>query len=282
MVLFMTDIVIIGGGPAGVSAALTAAQRGKSAQIITSRAEDSLLWKAEKIDNYPGLPAVTGASLIDILTDHAKSVGVEFIRDGHCPLCRWETFSCIRRFGLFGLRRGGAGDGLARAKAFPGEKEFLGAGSATAPPATECSTEEKRRGDRARGGCAGGGEFLGSIGCRVEYFDAKRAKKYEIHGSERVESLVADGAEYPVEGVFILRFGVAPDTLLPGLETESGHIRAAADMSTSVPGVFAAGDCVGAPYQVAKAAGEGNIAGISASKYVGTRRRWPNNAFRRC
>ena len=39
-------------------------------------------------------------------------------------------------------------------------------------------------------------------------------------------------------------------------------------MATNVPGVFAAGDCVGAPYQAAKAAGEGNIAGISAAKYV--------------
>ena len=50
----MTDIVIIGGGPAGISAALTAAQRGKTSVIITSAPEDSLLWKAEKIDNYPG------------------------------------------------------------------------------------------------------------------------------------------------------------------------------------------------------------------------------------
>ena len=111
-------------------------------------------------------------------------------------------------------------------------------------------------------------EFLRSIGCEVEYFDAARAKKYEIRGGERVEKLVADGKEFDVSCVFILRAGVAPGSLVPGLELDGPHIKVNADMSTSVPGVFAAGDCVGAPYQVAKAAGEGNIAGISAAKYV--------------
>ncbi|MFR3291275.1 MAG: NAD(P)/FAD-dependent oxidoreductase [Lachnospiraceae bacterium] len=111
-------------------------------------------------------------------------------------------------------------------------------------------------------------EFLRSIGCEVEYFDAARAKKYEIRGSQRVEALIADGTEYAVECVFILRAGVAPGSLVPGLELEGPHIKVNADMATSVPGVFAAGDCVGAPYQVGKAVGEGNIAGISAAKYV--------------
>ena len=61
---------------------------------------------------------------------------------------------------------------------------------------------------------------------------------------------------------------MAPDALLPGLETDGGAIRTADDMSTNIPGVFAAGDCAGAPYQVAKAAGEGNTAALSASKYI--------------
>ena len=111
-------------------------------------------------------------------------------------------------------------------------------------------------------------EFLRSIGCEVEYFDAARAKKYEIKGADRVEKLVADGEEYEVSCVFILRSGVAPGSLVPGLELDGAHIKVNADMATNVPGVFAAGDCVGAPYQAAKAAGEGNIAGISAAKYV--------------
>ena len=111
-------------------------------------------------------------------------------------------------------------------------------------------------------------EYLRGIGCNVEYFDAKRAKRYEIKGGERVTALTADGEDFAVDCVFILRSGLAPDSLLPGLALEGGHIAVDAAMATNIPGVFAAGDCTGAPYQVAKAAGEGNIAGLSACKYI--------------
>lgn len=269
----MTDIVIIGGGPAGISAALTAAQRGKTSVIITSAPEDSLLWKAEKIDNYPGLPGITGKDLIAALTKHAEGVGVKFVRG--------KALSIIPMGNRFGVSVGmdfvdcGAvilATGVARGKAFPGEKEFLGAGVSYC---ATCDGMLYREKNIAVIGLSAEApeeaEFLRSIGCNVEYFDGKRAKKYEIKGAERVESLTADGESYPVDGVFILRAGVAPDTLLPGLETDKGHIRADAEMATNIPGVFAAGDCIGAPYQVPKAAGEGNIAGISAARYVESR-----------
>ena len=55
---------------------------------------------------------------------------------------------------------------------------------------------------------------------------------------------------------------------MPGLEYESGAIVVNRQMATSVPGVFAAGDCTGKPYQLAKAAGEGNVAALSACDYI--------------
>ena len=241
----MTDVIIIGGGPAGVSAALTAMHRGKTALIVSSPPEDSPLWKAEHIDNYPGLPGVTGRELLQKLLLHAEGSGAKIMRG--------RVLSVLPMGGAFGVSVGSnfvqgravvIASGLSRAKPYPGEAEFLGAGVSY---------------------CA---EFLRSIGCEVEYFDAARAKKYEIRGSQRVEALIADGTEYAVECVFILRAGVVPGSLVPGLELEGPHIKVNADMATSVPGVFAAGDCVGAPYQVGKAVGEGNIAGISAAKYV--------------
>lgn len=266
----MTDIVIIGGGPAGISAALTAAQRGKTSAIITSAAEDSLLWKAEKIDNYPGLPGVTGKELIEKLTAHAQSVGVRFIRGRALSVVPMgEMFGVSVRSEFLDCGAVVLATGVARGKAFPGEKEFLGAGVSYC---ATCDGMLYREKSVAVIGLSADApeeaEFLRSMGCRVEYFDAKRAKKYEIKGAERVEAVVADGTAYPVDGVFILRSGVAPDTLLPGLGTDKGHILVDGEMATSVPGVFAAGDCVGTPYQVAKAAGEGNIAGISAAKFI--------------
>ena len=73
---------------------------------------------------------------------------------------------------------------------------------------------------------------------------------------------------FPCDAVFILRSSAAPDTLLEGLEMDGAYIKVGADLATSVPGVFAAGDCVGAPYQVAKAVGDGCVAAFSASKYL--------------
>ena len=71
-----------------------------------------------------------------------------------------------------------------------------------------------------------------------------------------------------MEGVFILRSGVAPGLLLQGLKMAKGAIETDRSMTTNFPGIFAAGDCTGTPYQLAKAVGEGNIAALSAVKYL--------------
>ena len=75
------------------------------------------------------------------------------------------------------------------------------------------------------------------------------------------------GEDIPCDGVFILREAVAPTDLFPGLETQRGAIVVDRRMATNLPGLFAAGDCTGAPLQVSKAVGEGLIAGLSAAEY---------------
>lgn len=79
------------------------------------------------------------------------------------------------------------------------------------------------------------------------------------------------GERYPCQGVFILRPATMPDALMEGLAMDGAHVAVGRDMSTNIPGVFAAGDCAGKPYQAAKAAGEGNVAGISAARYLETK-----------
>ena len=111
-------------------------------------------------------------------------------------------------------------------------------------------------------------DFLRKIGCQVEFFGKGSAKKFEIRGEGSVSALVADDREYPVDGVFILRDTVASSALLPGLGMEDNHIAVDRQMRTSLPGVFAAGDCTGRPYQIAKAVGEGNIAALGADAYI--------------
>ena len=109
-------------------------------------------------------------------------------------------------------------------------------------------------------------EFLERIGCRVTYFD--RPRTCEIRGGDKVRSVTCDGRTADVECVFILRPALAPTDLFPGLETEQGYVAVNRRMATNLPGLFAAGDCTGGPLQVAKAGGEGLIAGQSAAAHV--------------
>ena len=63
---------------------------------------------------------------------------------------------------------------------------------------------------------------------------------------------------------FILKNSVSPEQLVPGLEIEDRHIKVNRQMETNIPGLYAAGDCTGKPYQYMKAAGEGHVAGLAA------------------
>ncbi len=91
----------------------------------------------------------------------------------------------------------------------------------------------------------------------------------EITGAMRVEGVaLTDGRSLAVNGVFVLRSAVAPGTLLRGLEIDGADIVVDRHMATNVPGCFAAGDCTGRPYQLAKAAGEGNVAAHSIVTYL--------------
>ena len=77
-----------------------------------------------------------------------------------------------------------------------------------------------------------------------------------------------DGRRIEVDGVFFLKQAVSADVLLFGLKTENGLITVDRKMQTNIDGCFAAGDCTGTPYQIAKAVGEGNIAAHSAFAYL--------------
>ncbi len=80
--------------------------------------------------------------------------------------------------------------------------------------------------------------------------------------------VLTDGTEIELSGVFVLRNAVAPGTLLRGLKIEGSDIVVDRHMATNKPGCFAAGDCTGRPYQLAKAVGEGNVAAHSIAEYL--------------
>ena len=265
------DILILGAGPAGVSAALTAHARGRSVLVLGADPMTGPLAKAPAVENYPGLAGMSGRDLLAAMLRDLERLGIPWVTGratGVVPFA--GRFMVSAEQDVYEARSLILAAGSPqRDKPLPGETELLGRG------VSWCATCDGMlyRGKRvAVLGLGGEGEkdaaFLRSIGCDVLYFDPAQAKNVKIKGTDRVTAIVIGGEEHPVEGVFVLRDTVAASALLPGLEMRDGHIAVDGDMATSVPGVFAAGDCTGRPYQIARAVGQGNIAALAADGYL--------------
>ena len=71
------DVMVVGGGPAGLSAAQNVRARGRTVLVVSNPLEENPLWKAERVDNYLGLPGVSGAELLTAFRRHAEAAGAE-------------------------------------------------------------------------------------------------------------------------------------------------------------------------------------------------------------
>ena len=275
------DIIILGSGPAGLAAAVAARGRNKSVLVAGNPWQDSPLARAERVDNYPGLPGRTGLALLEEFYRHASGLGADFVVGKVLALLAWNGFSLTVGSQVHQGRALILAPGVVRAAKYPGEAEYLGRGVSYC---ATCDGMLYRNRPVTVVGLAPDApqeaNYLHSLGCQVVYVAPRqpqglneaipyvKAGRLAIRGERTVTGLEADGALLPCAGVFILRRAVAPTDLLPALETEEGVIRVDRRMATSVPGVFAAGDCTGGPLQVSKAVGEGHVAALSACEYL--------------
>ena len=282
------DIAIIGTGPAGVSAALTATNRNKSVLLLGSREMSEKVAKAHEIRNYPGIPMVKGSDLAAAFRDHLdragiaiteKRVGAVYAMGDYFVLQIGEEMAEARAVIL--------ATGVVQANPLPGEKELLGRGVSYC---ATCDAPLYRGKTAAVIGYSPREEaeaaFLSEVCSEVTYFpmykeETALPEKVRVIREKATGIAQEDGRRvvqtekgtYAADGVFVLREAVAPDTLVPGLEAEGPHVRVNRKMETSLPGVFACGDLTGTPYQYVKAAGEGNVAAISAAAYTDSKRR---------
>ncbi|MBR3771576.1 MAG: thioredoxin reductase, partial [Clostridium sp.] len=104
--------------------------------------------------------------------------------------------------------------------------------------------------------------------CVKECIEVIRDIPVEIIGEQVVEKLILKEHEIPTSAVFILRDSVSPGQLVPGIELDKNHVKVDIRMKTNLKGCFAAGDIAGLPYQYIKAAGQGNVAALSAVDYI--------------
>ena len=277
------DIAIIGTGPAGVSAAITARVRGKQVLLFGSKVLSSKMTKAHTIRNYPGLPDIDGADLAARLKHHLDVMGVEITEKQVTAVYAMGNYFGIQTPDtMYEASAVILAGGVVMGKPFPGEDELLGRG------VSYCATCDahfyKGKTVAVLGYNAEScreADFLAETCAQVLYFPVVphevtvnskvtvvREKPLSIPGTTHAEGVQTDKALHPADGVFVLRDAVAPDKLVPGLATEGAHVVVDAQMRTNLPGCFACGDLAGKPYQYIKAAGQGNIAALSAVEWL--------------
>lgn len=275
------DILVLGSGPAGLAAAVAARGRGKSVLVIGNRWQDSPLARAERVDNYLGLPAGSGKELLAQFYDHAVKAGADFVTGRAVSMMVYGGVFATVGSQVYDGKALILAPGVQRQAKYPGEETYLGRGVSYCATCDGMLYRGKPVAVVGRSPDAPlEANYLKSLGCQVTYVAAQRPEgldgdipfvrgsRLAVIGEQAVTALEVDGAKLPCAGVFILRQAVAPTDLLPQLETENGVIRVDRTMATNLPGVFAAGDCTGGPLQVAKAVGEGHVAALSACAWL--------------
>ena len=282
------DIVIIGSGPAGLSAAINAKIRNQKFIIFGNKRLSQKLEKAHQIDNYLGLPAISGKAMQSAFMEHMERMDIEITEQKVTNVYQMgDYFVVMANNEMYETETVILATGIQAGKLLEGEEAYLGRGvsyCATCDGAlyrdkiVTVIAYDKREEEEA--------DFLAGLAAKVYYvpmyketvdvaenIEIVRDRPVAVVGENLVKKLVLKDQELETDGVFILRANISPSTLLPGIELEEQHIKVDRTMKTSIPGCFAAGDIIGRPYQYIKAAGEGNIAALSAASYADSKKK---------
>ncbi|MFA6830281.1 MAG: NAD(P)/FAD-dependent oxidoreductase [Bacilli bacterium] len=282
------DIAIVGTGPAGVSAAITAKIRNKSLLLIGSKNLTKKINGEHYIENYPGFPHAQGNTLTQAFQDHLNQLGIE-ITEGRVAAIYSMTNYFVLQMGeeMIEAKTVILASGVVNSSVLEGEESLLGRGVSYCATCDgnfyknkevaviSYSKEEE-----------GEAEYLYQLASHLTYYKLYKDpsilnKDIEIRetkplslSKESGKIMVQDSQETKAyDGLFILKTAIAPDKLVPGLKIEKNHVTVDRSMQTNIPGLFSAGDITGLPYQYVKSAGEGNVAALSAVAYLDKLRR---------
>ncbi len=299
------DSVIIGGGPAGLTAGIYCARAKMNTLLFERSSLGGQIAITDLVENYPGFPeGISGKEITNKFKAQAERFGLKIHRKAVLSVENKDNIKIVKTEDCLEIKTKtliltmGA---RVRTLDVPGEKEFLNRG------VSYCATCDGALFEDMPIAVIGGGDsavqeaiFLTRFASKVYLIhrrDELRAKKYlqdrlfsnakiefmpnkvvkAIQGADFVNSILLEDTKthvystLSVDGVFIF-IGMIPATdIVKDLVEldEYGYIKVNSNMETSVPGIFAAGDCrSGQTGQVVVAAGEGCIAAMSAEKYI--------------
>jgi thioredoxin reductase (NADPH) len=294
-----TDVLIVGAGPAGLTAAIYVARAGKKALVLEGRSA-SRLAIPYTIENYPGFPSIDSLELLDIFRKQAVTFGAEIMAGDAIAFAlegdpKYVTAKdAVIEAGAVILA---TGKPMPKERLIPGEDRLIGQG------VSYCATCDGPLFRGATVAAVGHAEealhdvhALQSMGCKVVWVPGKAGgaadsdeakalegrgvtirrdgKIKEIRGETRVESVLAEspsGQEVvEVAAVFVFReIPAGPLFERAGIALDKKQsVVVDRFQRTNVPGVFAAGDNTGGGLQVVSAAGEGCVAGMQALVYL--------------
>ena len=280
----MYDIGIIGSGPAALSAAVNARQRNKSVCVFGKSLDSSLLFAAEKVDNYLGMPDFSGEEMLNQFYAHAVKRDVEFKESRISQIMSMGDYFVINADNeFFEAKTLILAIGLNKSRGIEGEMEYLGKGVSYCATCDGMLYRGKKVvvvGENEEGEAEA--NFLADVCEQVTYVPLYQPvlnlkenvtvlngqPKAVLGEGIRVTSIEVDGENIECDGIFFAKNSTPPESLLFGLETDGKNIIVDRSMATNLPGVYAAGDCTGAPFQIAKAVGEGLVAALSAASYI--------------
>lgn len=278
------DVVIIGSGPAGISAALYAKRRKLSVLIISKGI--GALEKAEQIENYYGFPnGITGKELYENGIRQARTLDIDMADDEVISLSYGENFEVETVNSSYKAKSVILATGSNRITPnIKGIREFEGKGVSYCAICDAFFYKGKDVAVLGNGNYAvhemeqlkpivnaitiltNGEEIVENRNINVEVNDKKIR---EFRGDNSIQEVeFEDGTKKQINGIFVA-LGTASSNDLArkiGARIENNHIVVDENMQTTVPGLFACGDCTGGLLQISKAVYEGAKAGLAVLK----------------
>lgn len=251
------DIVIIGAGMAGMTAALYAGRAGKKTLVIERSAEGGQIITSSHVGNWPGVPNTTGAELMKKVFEQAKELDVDF---------EYADIDKIEKDGIIWRVSGGG-------ESFEGKTVVLAMGTVPRKLGEKQTADAGVRPISYCATCDGAlykGKPVVVVGSgntalhEMKYLEGICSKVYHIHHDDPIPD--------DAEAVFVAIGRVPGAEFLKDLVDvdENGYVIAGEDCKTSVPGIFVAGDCrTKSLRQLVTAAADGAVAANEAVKYLG-------------
>lgn len=271
----MLDVAIIGAGPAGMSAAINGKVRNKNVEIFGTHPKNTWLYKAENVNNHLGFSNFVGKDMMDRFIGHVENENIkinygkvlQIMSMGDHFMINFENNIITAKMVIMAT-------GIEKKTTTKNETNYIGKGFSYCATCDGMLYRDKNivvYGDSEE--AEDDLKFLSEICKSVTYIYSYeklgtiddnvtpiKGTPTKVIGTGNAQGVTVGETDYKGEGVFFINENIPTGTLIDGLEIDKSTIITDKTFKTNIPGLYAAGDCTGWPYQVSKAVGEGLIA----------------------